>query len=127
MSKVILGARPKNFAAVVTVTLLDGSTGTIPVTFKYRTKKEFGEFVDAMMKDAGQEATAAGEEFSMARLQSLTVEKNADYLLEALDGWGLDKDFNREHLVQLCDELPAAAVAIMDRYREAVTQGRLGN
>lgn len=127
MSKVILGARPKNFAAVVTVTLLDGSTGTIPVTFKYRTKKEFGEFVDAMMKDAGQEATTAGEEFSMARLQSLTVEKNADYLLEALDGWGLDKDFNREHLVQLCDELPAAAVAIMDRYREAVTQGRLGN
>ena len=127
MSKVILGARPKNFAAVVTVTMLDGTTGTIPVSFKYRTKKEFGEFVDAMMKDAGQEITTTGEEFSMARLQSLTVEKNADYLLEALDGWGLDKDFNREHLVQLCDELPAAAVAIMNRYREAVTQGRLGN
>jgi len=127
MSKVILGARPKNFAAVVTVTMLDGTTGTIPVSFKYRTKKEFGEFVDAMMKDAGQEITTTGEEFSMARLQSLTVEKNADYLLEALDGWGLDQEFGRESLVQLCDELPGAAVAIMDRYREAVTQGRLGN
>jgi len=127
MSKVILGARPKNFAAVVTVTMLDGTTGTIPVSFKYRTKKEFGEFVDAMMKDAGQEITTTGEEFSMARLQSLTVEKNADYLLEALDGLGLDQEFGRESLVQLCDELPGAAVAIMDRYREAVTQGRLGN
>ena len=127
MSKVILGARPKSFAAVITVPMLDGTTGTIPVTYKYRTKKEFGQFVDQITKDAGQDAAPAGEEFSMARLMAVTVDKNADYLLEALDGWGLDVPFNRDTVAQLADELPAAAVAIMERYREALTQGRLGN
>lgn len=127
MSKIKLGARPKNFAAIVSFVMLDGSTGTIPVTYKYRTKKEFGEFVDRITKDAGEGAEPAGDAFSMARLMAVTVEKNADYLLDALESWGLDEPLTRETAAQLADELPAAAVAIMERYREALTQGRLGN
>lgn len=133
MSKIQLGARPKNFTVNVEVPMLDGTTGIVPVTYKYRTKKEFGQFVDEMTKDAGQAIApgsgeaAAEQEFSMERVMSLGIEKNADYLIQALDGWGLDQPFSRDALVQLADEVPAAPLAIMERYREALTQGRLGN
>jgi hypothetical protein len=35
--------------------------------------------------------------------------------------------FSRAAVEQLCDELPGAAQDIMDAYRAAVVEGRLGN
>lgn len=38
MAKIKLGARPKNFTRTVSFPMLDGSTGKIEVTYKYRTR-----------------------------------------------------------------------------------------
>ena len=125
-NKVKLGNRPETFKKVVSFKFLDGSDGAINCTFNYRTKTEFGQFIDAMFADAG-EARPADEKFSMADLMSKTVEKNADYLLKALKAWDLDVDLTAETANQLCDELPAAASAILEAYRTATVEGRLGN
>ena len=58
---------------------------------------------------------------------SKTVDKNADYLADILDSWDLDEKLSRDNLVQLCDEVPAAAAALMEAYRIATVEGRLGN
>jgi len=44
-----------------------------------------------------------------------------------MDGWNLDVDFNLANAQQLCDEMPAAAAKLMDDYRMACIEGRLGN
>lgn len=126
MAKIILGKRPTSFKRVVNFTMLDGSIGAIEVTFKYRTRSEFGAFIDSMLSAAGKTPSAEGE-FKMKDLMAKTVEANADYLVQVVDGWNLEFEFNHETAQQLCDEVPAAANAIMDAYRVAVTEGRLGN
>jgi hypothetical protein len=125
MSKIKLGSRPKSFSKVVKFPMLDGSTGTINVTYKYRTRTEFGEFIDALMGAAS--AKSEDGEFSMAELMEKTAGANADYLLQVIEAWDLDEDFNRANVQQLANELPAAAIAVMETYRSACTEGRLGN
>ena len=65
--------------------------------------------------------------FSLRQALEKTRDTNADYILQISDGWNLDEDFNRASVVQLCDELPGAAQAIIEAYRAALTEGRLGN
>lgn len=125
-NKVKLGNRPETFKKTVTFKFLDGSDGQIDCTFAYRTKTEFGQFIDAMSDDAGEDRPA-DEKFSMADLMTKTVGKNADYLLKALKEWDLDVPLNAETANQLCDELPAAATAILEAYRAATVEGRAGN
>lgn len=128
MAKIKLGARPSTFKKTVSLAMLDGTTGTIECKFKYRTKKEFGAFLDGLFKAAeGENTEPEGAKLSLADLMTKTVDKNAQYLLDVLDGWNLDTELSLEALEQLCDELPGAAAAIMDTYRIAVTEGRLGN
>lgn len=126
MAKIKLGARPTNFKRTVTFPMLDGSEGAIEVTYKYRTRSEFGKFIDGMFQDAKKDSPIA-DDFSMADLMNKTRDKNAAYLLEVIEDWNLDEKLTRETAEQLCDELPAAASAIMELYRSAIVEGRLGN
>ena len=97
-------------------------------TFKYRTRHEFGVFVDGLVADANIKPDPAAEDkFSMADVMQKTAGANAKYLLQVLDAWNLDEDLTMANAQQLADELPAAAAAIMETYRAAVTEGRLGN
>jgi uncharacterized Zn finger protein len=129
-SKIKLGERPKTFRKVVEFPMLDGTKGTIEVIFKYRTRKEFGQFIDEIM-DAAKVAPATDDQgeksFSMADLMQKTAGSNADYILRVAEGWNLDEPFDLVHAQQLADELPAAAEAIMETYRAAVVEGRLKN
>jgi hypothetical protein len=127
MAKIKLGNRPKQFKKTVSFDMLEGGKGTIECTFKYRTKAEFGEFIDKLMDAAGAKPKDDGDKFSMAELMDRTSGANADYLLDVLDGWNLDEDLNRTNAQQLANELPAAAAAIMETYRTACIEGRLGN
>lgn len=130
MAKIKLGSRPKNFSRIITVDLPEGGKGSVDMLFKYRTRTEFGEFIDQLLDKAGVAVKDTSEEalkFSLKEALEKTIEQNADYILQVADGWNLDKDFNRQNVLQLCDELPGAAQAIMDAYREAITTGRLGN
>lgn len=124
MAIIKLGARPKSFKRVVTFPLVEGGEGAIEVSFKYRTRTEFGKFIDSIVSDAQAQGD---QQFSMADLMERTRDKNAAYLMDVIDGWNLDEPLTRATVEQLCDELPGAATEIMDAYRKATVEGRLGN
>lgn len=137
MAKITLGKRPKNFPHTVKFKMLEGEDGTIKVSYLYRTRKEFGDFIDARMKEARErdaaekaatEAVAAAEDFSLGDIKAKSVEANAEYITSIADGWDVEGyPFSIESVKQLCDELPAAALAIINDYRTAIDEGRLGN
>ena len=130
MAKIKLGNRPKNFKRTVSFDMLDGTKGTIECIFKYRTRSEFGAFVDDMFdksKDTEKDSDEIPKQLSMAELMEKTKDTNADYLLKVLDGWNLDEELSRDTLQQLSDEVPAAVGAMMENYRSAILEGRLGN
>lgn len=137
MAKIILGKRPESFKRKVTFPMIEGGEdGAINCTFKYRSKTEFGKFIDAMVADA-KAADAKNKEadtqldaptMQLADIMAKTVDKNADYLLDILNGWDVEgSELTRDNCAILADELPGAAVAIMEAYRLAVSEGRLGN
>ncbi|RAR51685.1 tail assembly chaperone [Paraburkholderia unamae] len=126
MAKLALGTRPANFSHAVKFKMLDGTEAAIDVSYKYRTRKEYGAFVDQVAA-AAKEERVADEDFSWANVMEKTGTANAAYVMQVVDGWNLDEPFTLENVQQLADELPAAIAAIMDTYRVAITQGRLGN
>lgn len=126
-----LGSRPKTFGATITIPMHEGGDGKFSVQFVYRTRTEFGAFVDELVKAAGVKPPASqGEtdvQYSLQQAMEATRDTNADYLMKIVSGWDLDEQFNRQTVQQLCDELPGAAFALIDKYRAAITEGRLGN
>jgi len=128
MAKLVLGKTPKAFKRTVTVDLLDGTKGSIECSFRYRTRSEFGKFLDTIFADAGvKPAVGEDEKVLIAQVMERSRDTNASYLTQVLDGWNLDDELNTASLQQLCDEFPGVANAIMETYRIAVAEGRLGN
>ena len=104
----------------------DGTEGVIKVTFNYRTRTQFGQFLNQVFADAG-ESVNPDEKPNFETIFTKTKDKNADHLELALSSWDLDEELTRVNLQALADELPSAAVAIMTAYNVACTEGRLGN
>jgi hypothetical protein len=134
MSKIKLGKRPDTFKPFsVSFTLPDGSEGKIEATFRYRTRREFGAMLDDLFGSPGKElpqrteADGAPKLTDYEALFARTSEANARHLLTALAGWSLEEPLTEESLQSLCDELPAAAAALMAGYSTACQEGRLGN
>lgn len=137
--KVTLGKRPKNFSKDVKFPMLEGGDGAIKASYIYRTRKQFGELIDARLQSAkdaaGVQANAEpvvadpqrATDFSMATFLGDDTAKRASYLLEIMDGWNLDEPFSHQSVLQLCDELPAAGTALINDYAAAVREGHLGN
>lgn len=124
MSKITLGKPPKSFAPVtVKFPMPDGSEGVIECVFKYRSRKQFGEFLTATFSGGSETAS----QLDLAQVMAQAVDKNGAYLADVLDSWSLDEKLSHETAAQLADEVPAAAAAIMEAYSRAVTEGRLGN
>lgn len=127
MAKIVLGKTPKTFASFpVKFPMPDGSEGTIEATFKYRTRTQFGEFLNKIFADAGEDQSSDGN-IDFEVLFSKTKDKNAEHLLAALDSWDVDQPLNLSTLQDLANELPAASVALMAAYNKACTEGKLGN
>ena len=127
MAKIVLGKTPKSFKRTVTVDMLDGSKGSIECEFKYRTRTDFGKFLDTIFADAGVKPTDEDAKVIIAEVMAKTRDTNADYLIQVLDGWNLDEDLTKANLQQLCDEFPGVANSIMEVYRTAVTEGKAKN
>ena len=125
MAKFKFADHPKTFSHTVKVGALDGTKQELKVSFIYRTRKAFGELFDTFMK-ANKNDTDTSE-FSMAALMERTQGSNAQYLLKVLDSWELEEPLNEENVQRLCDEYPAVATAILDSYRGACLEGKLGN
>lgn len=126
MAKIKLGNPPKSFKKNVKVQMLDGTDGEVGCLFKYRTRTDFGKFIDELTSEAGI-SIKSDAPFSLKELMEKTKDKNADYILKVVESWDLDVEFSRENVLQLCDEFPGAATAIMETYRIAINEGRLGN
>lgn len=127
-NKIKLGQRPESFKKTVEFTMLDGEQGEIEMVFKYRTRKEFGDFFDKIFAINGERAEKRVSDADyMSSLMTAGGDKNATYILDIATGWNLDIPFNRANIEQMCDEMPGAAVAIMQGYYSAVTEGRLKN
>lgn len=130
MAKIKLGNRPKNFKSTVKFPLHEGGEGAIECLFKYRTRTEFGDFIDSMTEAAQLKMPENAEQarFLLREFLDRMVSSNADYLLQVLDGWDVEgAELSIESLRQLADEQPAAANAIMEKYRAVIQDGRLGN
>lgn len=126
-TKIKLGNRPKTFKAIdVKVQLPDGSEGLIPITFKYRDRREFGRWQDNIKNSFPELKT--GEDFNWEAFYTKAGDLTADYILDAVDSWGLDEPLNKESLLQVESECGASALpAILSAYGEACRDGRLGN
>lgn len=143
MAKVILGARPANFAPfAVKFPMPDGSEGVIKATYKYRTRVEFGAMLDAIVNQAAAVDAVAPEaepvadavpveatpfKVDYAGLYAKSRDATVEHLLHSVTGWDLDVPFTPAALKQLADEIPAACIALMAAYNAACTEGRLGN
>jgi len=139
-TKIKLGNRPKSFDKTVEFSMLDGEVGCIPVTYAYRTRKELAEMTDEVQSVARAAAAAdmeavkakieRKEEVEPMRQSEITdreISLQVDYIMKAVIGWGLDVKFDRAAVEQLVDEVPAAIPALVEGYRAAINQGRLGN
>lgn len=136
MAKLKLGAPPKTFKHKLRVSLLNGSEADIEMTYKYRTRTEFGKFLDELFDSAKVTVKDQSDDevtLSLAEALMKTKETNADYIMAIAEGWNvIDEDekpveFSRDNVARLCDELPGVALAIINLYRTAVTEGRTGN
>jgi hypothetical protein len=130
MAKIKLGARPKSFARVVKFTDVDGTEMTAPVTYKYRTRSEYGAFADSLPDYPQLEAEKDADDKTVYRAQTVIEKRsewNANQIMQILEGWALDEEFNHANVRQMCDEMPAGAEAIIREYQGACVEGRLGN
>jgi len=153
MAKVTLGKRPKSFHRKVEFKMVDGEDAELTLLFKYRTKREFGALIDEMVQQPQQsaaadasdqlpllpEAGAAGQEPhpepeqpakipQLSEFMAASIDAQADYILKIAEGWDIpDTPFDRKHVTDFCDEQPGGVKAVMAAYREAITEGRLGN
>ena len=128
MAKIKLGVRPETFAPIsVKFTMPDGLDVAILCTYKYRTRKEFGQMLNDMFGAAGETAPEDSTGVDFEKLFSKTGRKNAEHLYKSLAAWDLDEELSLESLEILCDTLPAAAAAMMTAYSAACNEGRVKN
>jgi hypothetical protein len=138
--KIVLGKRPKSFKRTITFPMPGEGMGSIEIDYKYRTRSEMAAFTDEIQAEIQAEgdrtlqtlrdAAATGQKIKEITQAELTASQdafNVRYLLGAVEGWNLDEPFDREAVQQLVDELPSAVAAIVNDYRGALVEGRLGN
>jgi hypothetical protein len=128
MPTITLGARPKTFPRTVKFKDIDGTDMSVPVTYRYRTRKEYGAWNDALPNyPESKDAIDADGKFSAEKYIEMVSDWNATRLMQTLEGWGLDVAFDAGAVKQLCDEMPACAEAIIDDYKAAILSGHMGN
>lgn len=134
MSRFKFAARPATFKHVVKWKDLEGASVELPVVFRTRTRKEFGALFDEMLDEAkaakgGQEAA----DMTMTQIMESNAGNNAKYIMAAVESWGaVDEannpvEFSEARVQEFADAWPAGANALMEAYRTACLEGRLGN
>lgn len=123
-----LGTKPKTFKPFpVRFTFPDGQEGAIVTTFKYKTRKEFGTYLDELYATSDVAKPADSAKMNYADLFAKGGEKTVAQLLPAIDSWEFDYPLNKETLLQLQDEVPSAIAAFVESLRRACLEGHLGN
>jgi Phage tail assembly chaperone len=128
MAKIKLGSAPKAFTHKVTFPLLQGGTGEITITYRYRDRTQFAEFIDSVypkIKKPDPVSKDAGFDVIQNALEA--QENEVRYIMGAATAWDLEDDLSEANVRALINEFPAAGAAITAAYREAITEGRAKN
>lgn len=128
MAKIKLGSAPKAFTHRVTFPLLQGGKGDITMTYRYRDRTQFAEFIDTVYPHIKRPETPSSEPgFDVVENAAKTQADEVRYILGCATGWDLEDDFSEANVKALINEFPAAGAAITSAYREAITEGRAKN
>lgn len=151
--QLVLGSQAINFPLVVSIKKLDGTEATLTLTCKALRKTAWAQAKDAHQaaflkratdpvaepvheSSAAPEAQAAPQADALVGLLSQTgvaalvrrgLESDATLVAQFATGWDLADPFTLENLQALEDEFGGAISAIVQRYDQAIYQGRLGN
>ena len=126
MAKLILGNPPKNFKRTVKITLLNGETADVEITYKYRTRTQYAELLDKIIgkdKDAIETETTK----TLAQVFKDSDQASVAYILDIAEGWDLTDDFNKKNIAALIDEHAGAGALIGEEYRIALLEGKTKN
>jgi hypothetical protein len=121
-TKFKLGECPKQFKPFsVRFEMPDGSEGVIEVTYKYRTRNEYAEFIS--QHTSGVDAGDENRPF-MQRIVDGLIAGNVSFLMGCVEAWNLDRKLGEEELRELANTVPAGAQALVDKYGRPTTCGR---
>ena len=124
---VVLGKPPTSFPAEVTFTTLSGEQAALQCEFVYRTKTEFGELLNELGQAAKDTINAPESDDENQNIFDGAIRLQAQQLSKVLLSWDLPEPCDTDHLYALCNEYPSAFAAIVQTYRNAIVDGRLGN
>ena len=124
-AKITLGKTPETFKpATVHFELPDGSKGAIEVTYKYRTREQYGEFVDQTAQSV-HDAIVGGT--GVSSTITAGIASDAEMLVGCVASWDLGEPVTAEVARQLSNEYPAVVNALLGGYRRVIAEGHLGN
>jgi hypothetical protein len=128
MAKLVLGKTPETFKPFnVKFTLPDGEEDQILVTFKYMTRSQFASFLNELFKDSGETKPTAEEKIDFEKLFAKGGDKTVTHLTKIIANWDFVEKPTAENLRAVHDQAPAAAAAMTSAFRDACTEGKLGN
>lgn len=128
MAKYIRGSAPTHFKHKVTFNVLSGGKADVVMDYHYRTASQHAAFVAQIhpeLMDGPAEPASTGVD--VVALSAKAIDRNVRYIMGAANGWDLDDEFSEANVRQFCDEQPAGAQAVINSYREAITEGRAKN
>lgn len=138
--RVKLSAAPKFFQHTIEVDMLDGSLGSIGVTYQYRTRSEYARLLDEIQAQQAPEPPASAVDAPIGAdalpvppaarvdMDGMIMRVQADIISRICTGWDMeDVPFSADAVRELCDQFPAVAARIIGDYGRALTEGRLGN
>lgn len=125
MRKIVLGTTPKNFKSPVTITLPDGEKSEIEVSYIYRTRLQVADMLDELNASIEKINEPGAKKSESDRLRE-TVNSEADQVMAIIDGWDIG-DFNRETVIQFCNEYENASSEIIGHYAVALSEFKRGN
>lgn len=131
MASVQIDLNPRanqTFDAEVEIPTESGSPLRVPFTFRVRSRRELAAHSDAYMTALRElDEAQSRDKFGFEERESRFVRIDADAIMRAAAGWGVDAPFNVDTVSALLDKYPAAANAINAKYRAGVLEGRVGN
>ena len=126
-ANIVLGKTPKTFKKFpVKFKTPEGEEAAIAVTFKYLTRSGYAAYLNSMFATEADKPVDTDKPDFVA-LFAKGGEKSVEKLLDAMESWDFGHDLDKETLMQLQDEFPAAIAAFGEAYRMACVDGKLGN
>lgn len=127
-----LGKNPKTYKKEIPLINTEGATDILVITYKYRSRLEFGTLLDERaaaqkMREASAPEVDIKADPSAHDAISSAMKQAAELVLEIAEGWDVEDPFTLENLMQLECDFPGALADIQDTYQIATLEVRRKN